>query len=92
MYAIITTTGKDRVGIIAAVSNAAAERNLNIVDVSQTLMDNFFTMIMRVQLPTAGDEPVDMGDLQAHLAATGEQLGVDVRIQAEDLFTAMNEI
>ena len=49
-------------------------------------------MIMRVELPTAGGEPVDMGDLQAHLAATGQQLGVDVRIQAEDLFTAMNEI
>lgn len=92
MYAIITTTGKDRVGIIAAVANAAAERNLNIVDVSQTLMDNFFTMIMRAELPATGSEPVDMGDLQAHLAATGRKLGVDVRIQAEDLFTAMNEI
>lgn len=88
MHAIITTTGQDRVGIIAGVANAAAERNLNIVDVSQTIMDNFFTMIMRAEVPAGAD----MGDLQEHLGTTGEALGVVVRIQAEDLFTAMNEI
>ena len=59
MHAIITTTGQDRVGIIAGVANAAAERGLNIVDVSQTLMDDFFTMIMRVALP---EGEIDMGD------------------------------
>ena len=89
MHAIITTTGQDRVGIIAGVANAAAERGLNIVDVSQTLMDDFFTMIMRVALP---EGEIDMGDLQAHLSANGERLGVVVRIQSEELFTAMNEV
>ncbi|OIR45617.1 ACT domain-containing protein [Corynebacterium sp. NML130628] len=89
MHAIITTTGKDRVGIIAGVAIAAAEVNLNIVDVSQTLMDDFFTMIMRVELPE-GD--VNMESLQNHLSVAGESLGVVVRIQSEDLFTAMNEI
>lgn len=88
MHAIITTTGQDRVGIIAGVANAAAQRGVNIVDVSQTLMDDFFTMIMRVQLP----DGVDMGELQGHLAKAGDELGVVVRIQSEDLFTAMNEI
>lgn len=88
MHAIITTTGADRVGIIAGIANAAAERNLNIVDLSQTLMDSFFTMIMRVEVP----EGADMGELQSHLAAAGEKLGVVVRIQAESLFTAMNEV
>lgn len=92
MHAIITTTGHDRVGIIAGVANAAAERGLNIVDVSQTLMDEYFTMIMRVELPSGQDGGVDMGALQDHLAAAGEALGVVVRIQSEDLFTAMNEI
>lgn len=92
MHAIITTTGHDRVGIIAGVANAAAERGLNIVDVSQTLMDEYFTMIMRVELPSGADGGVDMGALQDHLAAAGEALGVVVRIQSEDLFTAMNEI
>ncbi|WP_291313601.1 ACT domain-containing protein [Corynebacterium sp. UBA2622] len=89
MHAIITTTGQDRVGIIAGVSGAAAERNLNILDVSQTLMDEFFTMIMRVEIP--GDH-VDLAELQEHLASVGERLGVVVRIQSTDLFTAMNEI
>ena len=92
MHAIITTTGHDRVGIIAGVANAAAERGLNIVDVSQTLMDEYFTMIMRVELPSGQDGGVDMAALQDHLAAAGEALGVVVRIQSEDLFTAMNEI
>ncbi|WP_115684599.1 ACT domain-containing protein [Corynebacterium senegalense] len=89
MHAIITTTGQDRVGIIAGVSAAAAERNLNILDVSQTLMDDFFTMIMRAEIP---GESVDMAELQRHLAGVGERLGVVVRIQSTDLFTAMNEI
>lgn len=89
MHAIITTTGKDRVGIIAGVAIAAAEVNLNIVDVSQTLMDDFFTMIMRVELP---EGEVNMESLQNHLSVAGESLGVVVRIQSEELFTAMNEI
>lgn len=89
MHAIITTTGLDRVGIIAGVATAAAEQNLNVLDVSQTLMDDFFTMIMRVEVP--GEHP-DIAALQKHLAAAGEKLGVVVRIQSEELFTAMNEI
>lgn len=89
MHAIITTTGKDRVGIIAGVAIAAAEVNLNIVDVSQTLMDDFFTMIMRVELP---EGEVNMESLQNHLSVAGDSLGVVVRIQSEELFTAMNEI
>lgn len=89
MNAIITTTGHDRVGIIAGVATAAADRNLNILDVSQTLMDNYFTMIMRVRIDE--DRP-DIAGLQKHLAEVGERLGVIVRIQSEDLFTSMNEI
>ena len=56
-------------------------------------MDDFFTMIMRVELPAHTDgKPVNISDLQSHLTAAGDKLGVVVRIQSEDLFTAMNEI
>lgn len=89
MHAIITTTGPDNVGIIAGVSQAAAEHNLNIVDLSQTLMDRFFTMIMRVELPEDG---FDIAALQDSLAGVGSRLGVDIRVQTEALFTAMNEV
>ncbi|AWB84033.1 ACT domain-containing protein [Corynebacterium liangguodongii] len=89
MYAIITTTGHDRVGIIAGISSAAAQRNLNIVDVSQTLMDHYFTMIMRVEIPA---DEVDLSELAAHLSGVGKKLGVVVRVQSEALFSAINEI
>lgn len=89
MYAIITTTGPDRVGIIAGVSQAAAEHALNIVDLSQTLMDDYFTMIMRVELPEQG---FDIAALQTAFTVVGQRLGVDIRVQNEALFSAMNEI
>ncbi|WP_288865975.1 ACT domain-containing protein [uncultured Corynebacterium sp.] len=89
MHAIITTTGKDRPGVIAAVSAEAAEQGLNIVDVSQTIMDDYFTMIMRVELP-AGE--VDMGALQEAFDAAGKPLGMVVRIQSDALFSAINDI
>ncbi|MBC3178784.1 ACT domain-containing protein [Corynebacterium lujinxingii] len=89
MHAIITTTGKDRPGVIAAVAKEAADQGLNILDVSQTIMDDFFTMIMRVELPE-GD--VDMGALQDAFDAAGKPLGMVVRIQSEALFSAINDI
>lgn len=89
MHAIITTTGKDRPGVIAAVSAEAAQQGLNIVDVSQTIMDDFFTMIMRVELP---EGEVDMGALQEAFDAAGKPLGMLIRIQSEGLFSAINDI
>ena len=89
MYAIITTTGPDRVGIIAGVSQAVADHQLNIIDVSQTIMDDFFTMILRAELPT---DDFDLAGLQDTMAELGKSLGVDIRVQSEALFTAMNEV
>ena len=89
MHAIITTTGKDRPGVIAAVSAEAAEQGLNIDDVSQTIMDDYFTMIMRVELP---EGEVDMGALQEAFDAAGKPLGMVVRIQSDALFSAINDI
>ena len=89
MHAIITTTGTDRPGVIAAVAKTAADEGLNILDVSQTIMDDFFTMIMRVALP---EGEVDMGALQEAFDAAGKPLGMVVRIQSEALFSAINDI
>lgn len=89
MYAIITVTGADHTGIIAAVTTALAEREINILDVSQTLMDNWFTMILRVEL---GESSTDIAGLQQHMDAVGEKESLLIRIQSEELFTAVNEI
>ena len=89
MHAIITTTGKDRPGVIAAVAKTAADEGLNILDVSQTIMDDFFTMILRAELPT---DDFDLAGLQDTMAELGKTLGVDIRVQSEALFTAMNEV
>jgi len=89
MYAIITTTGPDRVGIIAGVSKAVADHGLNIVDVSQTIMDDFFTMVLRAELPS---ESFDLAGMQDDMIELGKGLGVDIRVQSEALFTAMNEV
>lgn len=89
MIAIMTVTGLDHTGIIAAVSTALAELDVNILNVSQTIMDDYFTMIMRVALP---DGEVDMGALQEAFDAAGKPLGMVVRIQSEALFSAINDI
>ena len=89
MYAIMTVTGADHTGIISGVTAALAEQKINILDVSQTIMDDFFTMIMRVALP---EGEVDMGALQEAFDAAGKPLGMVVRIQSEALFSAINDI
>lgn len=89
MYAIVTVTGADRTGIIAAVATALAEKNVNILDASQTLMDQWFTMILRVETQEGGD---DLATLQKHLDQLGERESLVIRIQSEALFSAVNEI
>ncbi|MDR0899820.1 MAG: ACT domain-containing protein [Lactobacillaceae bacterium] len=88
MRAIITVVGKDKVGIVAQVTEKLAQNNLNIVDLSQTLMDDFFTMIILVEK----DEEVDFRKLQEELTVTGQNLGLTIRIQNEEIFSAMHKI
>ncbi|WP_394284895.1 ACT domain-containing protein [Corynebacterium sp.] len=89
MFAIITVTGADHTGIIAAVTTTLAEKDVNIVDVSQTLMDKWFTMILRVEF----DEPVlPIARLQEALDEVGTQQSLVIRVQSEALFSAVNEI
>src|SRR5699024_2770402 len=89
MIAIMTVTGADRTGIIAQVTTALAELNVNIVDVSQTLMSGYFTTIQRMQLL---DSETPIQKIQERMKPVEEQTQQVILIQSQDLFTAMTEI
>ena len=89
MKAILTVIGKDQVGIIAAVCALLSEKNVNVMDISQTIMQEYFTMIMLVDASAA---TVPFAQLKEELAAAGEARNLDIRIQREDIFNAMHRI
>lgn len=89
MKAIITVNAKDTVGIIAFISNYLSEHNVNILDISQTIMQNYFVMIMLVDF-SGGDIPFDK--LRTGLISLGEQRNVAIHVQREDIFNAMHTI
>lgn len=89
MRAIVTVLGRDRVGIIAAVCTHLAENNVNILDISQTILHGSFTMVMAVELPEDG---VTVSELGAGLEALGEKMGLSIRVQRQDIFDAMYSI
>lgn len=89
MRAVITVIGKDRVGIIAGISNILADCNVNILDISQTLMQEVFTMIM---LTDVSNIRVAFDALSDTLEAKGQELGLYVKIQHEDIFNSMHRI
>jgi ACT domain-containing protein len=88
--AIVTIIGLDRVGIIAAVANALADANVNILDISQSVLrDEVFTMIMMVDLAKAR---LPYEELSTRLKDIGRDLKVQVEVQREDIFKAMHRI
>jgi ACT domain-containing protein len=87
--AIVTIIGSDRVGIIAGIANVIAEANVNILDISQSVIREFFTMIMMVDLSAA---TISFEALADNLARKGGNLGVKVEIQREEIFKAMHRI
>ncbi len=89
LKAILTTIGKDQVGIIAGVSTFLSEKKINILDVSQTIMDDNFTMMMMVELK---DESVDFTALAHELDDLGKQLGVEIKIRREEIYHAMHQL
>ena len=89
MKAIVTVIGKDHVGIIAAVCALLSEKNVNVMDISQTIMQEYFTMMMLVDVSAAS---VPFAQLKEELAAAGEERNLDIRIQREDIFNAMHRI
>lgn len=89
MNAVVTVVGKDRTGIIAKVSGYLYDNNINILDISQTIMRDIFTMITLVDTT---ESPLELAQLQAGLAQVGEDMGVSVSVQREDLFNSMHRI
>ena len=88
MNAIVTVIGKDRCGIIAEVSSTLAKADVNIEDISQTVLSGNFTMIMLCNVP----EKVSIAELSGLLEQTGTKIGVSIRVQHEDIFNAMHKI
>lgn len=89
MRAIVTVIGKDRVGIIASVCTLLADNDVNILDISQTTLQEYFTMIMLVD---ASRCRVTFDELSKSLKASGEEKSLSIRIQREDIFEAMHRI
>lgn len=89
MKAIVTVIGKDKPGIIAGVCTLFAQSDVNILDISQTVMQDFFTMSMLVDLSKSTASFTDLSDA---LKAKGEEMGVNIRIQREDIFDLMHRI
>jgi len=89
MRAIVTVIGKDQVGIIAAVCALLSRHNVNVLDISQTVLQEYFTMIMLVDVGEAG---VSFAQLSSELDGAGKERGLSIRIMREDIFNAMHRI
>lgn len=89
MRAIVSVFSKDRIGIIADVCSLMAGMNVNILDLSQTIMDGLFTMVMLVD---TGTSELSFEDIRQKLHEKGEENGLFIRIQREDIFDAMHRI
>ena len=89
MKAIVTVVGKDQVGIIAGVCNTLADSRINVLDISQTIMEGYFTMMMVVDLAEC---KATCDALRASLKEYGESRGLAIRIQREDIFDAMHKL
>lgn len=89
MRAVVTVTGKDKKGIIATVSAFLAEKGVNIEDISQTILDEYFAMIMIVDMSEAKTE---LSVLAQECAELGKKIGMSIYLQHEDIFNAMHSI
>lgn len=89
MKAVLTVIGNDRKGIIAGISNTLADNSVNIIDISQTILDGMFTMIMIVDMDDKSTEFSHLSDL---LVSKGEELGVKVTVTREEIYKSMHRI
>ena len=89
MKAIVTVVGKDRVGIIAGVCVKLAEYNVNVLDISQTVMQGYFTMMMVVDVSQSTYSVVELAQ---KLEQRGKEMDLSIRLQREEIFQAMHRI
>lgn len=89
MRAVVTVTGKDKKGIIAKVSAFLAEKGVNIEDISQTILDEYFAMIMIVDM---GEAKADFAVIAKECSELGKQIGMSIYLQHEDIFNAMHSV
>ena len=89
MKGIITVVGKDKVGIIAKVCSFLSEENINILDISQTIVQGYFNMMMIVEISKAKSE---FNKIVDDLSKLGKEIGVDIRLQHQDIFDNMHRI
>ena len=89
MKAIVTVVGEDRVGIIAGVCTALANFNVNVLDINQTVMQGFFTMMMAVDVSACS---VPLAELVTKMDTIGQGMGLSIRVQREDIYEAMHRI
>ncbi|WP_273706705.1 ACT domain-containing protein [Leuconostoc mesenteroides] len=87
--AVVTVVGKDKPGIIAGVANTLADHNINILDVSQTIMSDIFTMSMLINLEELEGQ---FNVLQDELNKLGTDLGITIHTQREEIFDAMSRV
>lgn len=89
MKAVMTVMGKDQKGIIAKISAFLSEKNANIEDISQTILGEYFAMIMMVDISEATEE---LADLAKECSEMGKKIGMSVYMQHEDIFKAMHNV
>lgn len=89
MRAIITVVGEDKKGIIAKVSNVLFENDINIIDISQTIMQNMFTMIMMIEFES---DRTAVQDITDKLSDIEKEMGLSIHVQREEIFSSMHRI
>jgi len=89
MKAVVTVVGKDQVGIIASVCMKLASFNVNVLDISQTVMQGYFTMMMAVDVSGSS---LPLAELAKHMEEKGKEMNLSIRLQREDIFEAMHRV
>lgn len=89
MRTVVSVIGKDTVGIISKVSAVCAECGVNIIDITQSVLDDMFVMVMLTELK---DKDCSFGDFKSKMCDLGKQLGLDIHVMHEDIFKSMHRI